>query len=727
MKRSFKILISSTCALLMQWHAFGQQYYSNDVTPAGSAAGELRGGASGKQVGGAQAANGYSHAVLVTGNALTAVDLNPANCYYSMAMCADDIEQGGWGYTPTGIHALVWNGSASSYSDLNPSGYSFSYCLGVDNGEQVGYAQNQVYFVTASHSMCWHGTAGSCIDLHPPFTYPFSRAFGCKDGEEVGYVSSFAYPDGDNTGYHTTSHAVKWNGSAATAVDLNPIGFDASESTCTSGTQEAGWAYSAADLVSHLHAMLWSGTANSAVDLHPAGYVDSRVNAMNATMQVGEAWTGVPYTPGSIRHALAWTGNANSVVDLNQYLPAGYTNGVATGIDANGNVVGSAYNGYYSYGLSIPVGAVAVVFAPGAPAPTQLASITLSPSNVVPGDNAQCTVTLGGSALAGGVNISFLSTDTNLVSTPASVTIPEGANSASFTIATGGTNLTVPTTLKLYATDGSVSSSTTLTLTPVVKLSTLAFNAVEGGFSTYGSVSLNIPAQASGATVSLTSSDTSLVTVAPTMTLPQSYTVMSFSVNTAPVTATTLVPITATLNGQTISGSVSLSPAPVISVSGVSAPEMVGGQPLTGTVTLNNFPRAAAGATITLVSGDATTMQVPATVTVPFGVYSVTFPITTTVVSGRKGISLKASYNGSSISTTVFIDPIPTVTIIQADYLTDTHMFKVAATTTFTNAVLTYGGDPGAAPMGTMQFEAGQFKGSIILDTAPTRATVWNS
>ncbi|MDB6038386.1 MAG: uncharacterized protein JWM99_2227, partial [Verrucomicrobiales bacterium] len=56
-----------------------------------------------------------------------------------------------------------------------------------------------------------------------------------------------------------------------------------------------------------------------------------------------------------------------------------------------------------------------------------------------------------------------------------------------------------------------------------------------------------------------------------------------------------------------------------------------------------------------------------------------------------------------------------------------THMFKVAATTTFTNAVLTYGGSPDAAPIGTMQFEQGVFKGSIILDTAPTQATVWNS
>ena len=36
--------------------------------------------------------------------------------------------------------------------------------------------------------------------------------------------------------------------------------------------------------------------------------------------------------------------SADSVVDLNQYLPVGYKHAVATGMDADGNVVGYAYN-----------------------------------------------------------------------------------------------------------------------------------------------------------------------------------------------------------------------------------------------------------------------------------------------------------------------------------------------------------------------------------------------
>lgn len=321
----------------------------------------------------------------------------------------------------------------------------------------------------------------------------------------------------------------------------------------------------------------------------------------------------------------------------------------------------------------------------------------------------------------------LLSAATTLVPTPASILIPQGASNVVFSFTTGGATLTAPASLKTYATDGSVSSAAALTLTPVVKMASVSVNPVEGGFSTYGTLSLNIPAQAGGANVALTSGDTSLAAVPASVLVPQGYSSWTFSVNAAPVTAATAVPVTASLNGTTVTSSLALSPAPLISISGLSAPEVVGGNPMTVTVTLNNFPRAAAGAVISLQSGDTATLQVPASVTVPYGVYSATFTATTTVVSGRKGVSVKATYNGGSLTTTVFVNPIPTVTIVQADYLTDLQMFKVAATTTFTNAILTYGTSPDAAPLGTMQFEAGQFKGSMLLAAAPTQATVWNS
>lgn len=724
MKKKLITLLAAGCSLSLGSPVFAQSYYSNDLTPAGNSSGKLNGTSGGKQVGASIGSSGSHHAVLLTGNALSAVDLHPTGHYYSMATSADDSQQGGWSYTPAGLHAVVWSGSASSCVDLHPSGYNFSYCLGVHNGEQVGYAQSQSYFVTGSHAYLWHGSSASGVDLHPG-TMMYSRALGVRSGEQVGYVTSVAYAEGDYLGYHNTSRAVKWNGSALSAVDLHPAGYDASEATCTNGTQQGGWGYIALG-TSHLHAMMWSGTAASAVDLHPAAYTDSKINAITADRQVGEGWVGAPGAAGSVRHALVWSGSAGSVIDLNQYLPAGYTHGVATGVDANGNVVGYAYNTYSA--AAVPAGAICVVFAPGAAPAAGLASISLSPSTLAPGATTQATVTLGGPASAGGVSLAFLSTALNIAPTPAGIVIPEGSTSATFPIVTDGSTLLAPGSVKIYATDGAASRSATLTVVPVVKLASVAANAVEGGFTTTGSVSLSIPAQAGGAVVSLTSGNPAIAAVPASVILPQGYTTISFSINTAGVAATTAVPITASFNGATVSANLSVSAAPVVSLSTITVPNVIGGQTTYGTVTLNNFARELNGAVVTLASGDTNVLQVPATVTIPRGAYSTTFAATTAVVPGNKGVSIKATYNGGNLTTTVTVAPIPPVTIVSADYYLDTLMFKVVATTTETNPVLTFGTDPTSAPVGTMQFELGQWKGSTILaGGTPSVATVWSA
>ena len=46
---------------------------------------------------------------------------------------------------------------------------------------------------------------------------------------------------------------------------------------------------------------------------------------------------------------------------------------------------------------------------------------------------------------------------------------------------------------------------------------------------------------------------------------------------------------------------------------------------------------------------------------------------------GAKGVSLKATYNGSQVNTTVTISPIPPVTIISADYKPDLQLLKIVA------------------------------------------------
>jgi hypothetical protein len=698
------------------------QYYANDITPPSSNTGKLNGAANGKQVGG----SGNGHAVLLNGNALSSADLHPAAYSTSIATSTDDVQQCGYGYAPLGggNHALMWSGSAASYVDLHNI-FTWTYCTGVQGGQQVGFGERPVYTVFYQHAMLWNGSAATAVDLHP-VGYSYSKAMGVAYGQQVGYASTTHYPIGDTIGYQPGSHALLWTGTAASVVDLHPAGYDASQALATNGVQQGGWGYIA--LSSTEHAMMWSGTAASFMDLHPAGFNDSRMTALTPDKQVGDGWIGPMGQPGSVRHALVWSGTADSVVDLNQYLPAGYTHAVATGVDPNGNVVGYAYNTFVQ-GLEIPPDAIAVVFAPGQGSPTALSSISLGSANVAPGAVVQGSVSIPTAAPASGVSISFFSTNAAVLPAPATLTIPAGQTSAAFSIQTGGAALQTPTTVKIYASDGTVSKSAPLTITPIVNLSSVTLNSVEGGFSTTGTIALSIPAQAGGAAVTLTSGNPALAAVPASVTLPLGTTSMSFTVTTSSVGAATTVPVTAVFNGQTINTSVALSPAPVVAVSSLtfSFPSVVGGQSATATVTVSNFPRDPNGAAIALSSGDAKTLQVPATITIPYGTFSATFPVTTIAVNGTKGVAVKASYNASSITATIQVVPIPTVTIVQADYYTDTQLLKVAATTTFANSVLTYGTDPNLPSIGTMQFELGQYKGASFLATAPAFATVWNS
>ena len=112
--------------------------------------------------------------------------------------------------------------------------------------------------------MLWNGNSAA-TDLHP-LGYTFSRVMGLKSGEQVGYASTLAYPYGDYpNGAHTTSKALRWNGTAASVVSLHPLGYDAAEALATNSVQQGGWGYRAID--GRTHAMLWSGTAESAIDL----------------------------------------------------------------------------------------------------------------------------------------------------------------------------------------------------------------------------------------------------------------------------------------------------------------------------------------------------------------------------------------------------------------------------------------------------------------------------
>jgi autotransporter-associated beta strand protein len=105
------------------------------------------------------------------------------------------------------------------------------------------------------------------------------------------------------------NNAMMWSGTAASAVNLNPTGYNSSAATAISGSNIVGYGVPAA--VNHYHAMLWSGSS-SVTDLNPSGFTSSFANAITGTQIVG-------YGIGSTgdTNAIYWNGSsASSAVDL---------------------------------------------------------------------------------------------------------------------------------------------------------------------------------------------------------------------------------------------------------------------------------------------------------------------------------------------------------------------------------------------------------------------------
>jgi hypothetical protein len=301
-----------------------------DLTPSGSigVAYDISGG---QQVGDASAGNNF-HALLWSGSAASALDLNPAGITDSFATGIAGSQQVGYGYDPasgSNAHAFLWSGSAASAIDLHPLGMISSYGTAISGGKEVGWGilWNGNVGQYETHALLWSGSAASAVDLNPA-GFTVSQATAVSGGQQVGFGG--VAPSG------SSNHALLWSGSAASVLDLNPAGFTTSEAHGVDDGQQVGFGKTG----SNNHALLWYGTAASALDLNPAGFTGSLASAILDGQVVGSGYgpnTGFTY------HALLWSSSApGTAVDLHSYLPSGFADSQALGVDAYGNIVGLA-------------------------------------------------------------------------------------------------------------------------------------------------------------------------------------------------------------------------------------------------------------------------------------------------------------------------------------------------------------------------------------------------
>jgi len=281
-----------------------------------------------------------------------------------------------------------------------------------------------------------------------------------------------------------------------------------------------------------------------------------------------------------------------------------------------------------------------------------LSSLTLSAASTTGGTAAITgTVFISGPAQAGGAQIQISASPT-VAQPPAVVTILFGQSSATFTVPT--TAVTAVQTVTVTASFAGVSKSATLTVNPPFTF-TLSADTVTSGQTATGTLTLGSPS-AGLVTAHFTSSRPTVASVPQFVTIAGGQSSASVPVSTSGASTVQVVTITATLGS--VSQSVSLTVVPVGAVAlaslAVNPASVIGGNSATGTVTLTG-PAGGSGMSVTLQSSTNLAAQVPASVNVPAGQTTATFPVKTIPVSSPQTVTITASANGVTKTATLAV------------------------------------------------------------------------
>src|SRR5262245_28581545 len=204
-------------------------------------------------------------------------------------------------------------------------------------------------------------------------------------------------------------------------------------------------------------------------------------------------------------------------------------------------------------------------------------------------------------------------------------------------------------------------------------------NSIVGGAAGWGMLHLYDPAPAGGLVARLsayhersqgldrTRNLPMPVSVPVTVTIPAGAYSVSFPITTSTVTQSMPVTLVATINGVGAQGGLSVIPA------GGGGPKAIdvtlrpgtvtGGNPVAGIVTLD-APAAAGGTLVSLASSHPAAASVPASVTVPAGARTASFPVATSPVSFEVDAGISASAGGGSYSRPLYVHSpgLPTLT-----------------------------------------------------------------
>jgi hypothetical protein len=213
--------------------------------------------------------------------------------------------------------------------------------------------------------------------------------------------------------------------------------------------------------------------------------------------------------------------------------------------------------------VAVSAAAVVLLLPAGSSAAGIISSLSVDPSQVRDGATATGTVTLA-FADPDPTTVLLFSGDTSVATVPASVTVPAGAQSATFPISTNAA--APPTIVQITAWVGNTPRSANLSVNPArppgPSLSAVSVipRTVTGASPATGTVTFT--GATDGYTVQLSTSNPALVQVPAETVVNQGKASKAFPVTTAAVSATTTVTITAKWFDLTRTTTITLTPGP---------------------------------------------------------------------------------------------------------------------------------------------------------------------
>jgi hypothetical protein len=225
-----------------------------------------------------------------------------------------------------------------------------------------------------------------------------------------------------------------------------------------------------------------------------------------------------------------------------------------------------------------------------------------------------------------------------------------------------------------------------------------------------------------------------------TFQMPQSVTVnegetsASFTVSTAATTLAgftrpALLDIQAAFGDTTQTALLAVAPPLSLTSMGVAPGNVTGGTNATGTVTLSG-PAPAGGALVTLSSNNPAA-SVPASVLIPAGLTSASFPVQTNPVTTFVTVTLTSTYGSlqSTQTARLVVAPPPaavdTVSIQKADYVVSKKQLTVQASSTSQTVSLTVTSTATGEVIGVLTNKgAGSYAGTFSLPASPQNITV---